>query len=201
MDNLGYDPTLGIFVWAVDRGPMKRGSRAGSFLNGHFSIRIDGKYFPCRALAFKKLLGWAPDAKNITYVDGDARNLRASNLHYRGYTLADLTHSPTYHTTLDESRGPAFRVSLMETRGDSTRLVTRCEDEHTAYIRAEERQKRLSNLPKPITVEIEIDYLTGYLHVNQTVDGDTVSQPSETMREAVNMAAAILDDCARELGQ
>lgn len=200
MDNLEYDPALGIFVWAIDKGPMKRGDRAGSFINGHYSIRIDGKYFPCRALAFKKLLGWAPDAAEVTYVNGVGRNLRANNLHYRGYTLADLTHSPTYHTELDSARDPLFQVALYETRGSNTRLVGRYPDEKTAYDQVQKRVDRLANLPKPITIEIEVDYLTGYLHVIQTIDGKTRSTPTETYREAVNMAAAILDDNARELG-
>jgi len=72
---LHYDPELGWFMWAVDRGPFKAGSVPGTMdERGYVRIEIDGKSYRAHQLAWL----WMTGAWQSYEIDHEDRN-RANN--------------------------------------------------------------------------------------------------------------------------
>ncbi|QKE54181.1 homing endonuclease [Salmonella phage vB_SalS_SA001] len=79
---LEYNPDTGIFTWKVSRGPIKKGSIAGSKNSkGYWRIQVLGKEYLAHRLAFIWMTGSCPDRvdhENRIYDDLKWDNLRSA---------------------------------------------------------------------------------------------------------------------------
>lgn len=77
---LSYDPATGIFRWAVSRGPMSPGDRAGTITaKGYVVIRISRSNFMAHQLAWLIQTGAWP-ASTVDHRDGNPANNCFDNL-------------------------------------------------------------------------------------------------------------------------
>lgn len=83
MELLDYDPDSGIFTWKVDKGRVKKGSRAGSTWKGkYWRIVVDQGHYYAHSLAFLAMTGKIPALIDHVNKDGNDnrwRNLRRAN--------------------------------------------------------------------------------------------------------------------------
>ncbi|MBX3579886.1 MAG: HNH endonuclease [Rhizobiaceae bacterium] len=77
---LSYDPTTGVFVWRVRRGPIAAGSVAGTPDGiGYIQIRIDRKHYRAQRLAWLYVTGEMPPHQ-VDHVNGERSDNRWANL-------------------------------------------------------------------------------------------------------------------------
>lgn len=77
---LNYDPETGVFTWAVDRGPARKGGAAGAAQKiGYVVIRLAGQLYYAHRLAFLHMTGEWPKM-TVDHIDGCKSNNRWSNL-------------------------------------------------------------------------------------------------------------------------
>lgn len=78
---VSYDPSTGVFTWAVHRGPCKAGARAGSIdSNGYRYLKIDGEWYLAQKLAWLYVHGEWP-TRYIRFRDSNGDNCAIDNLH------------------------------------------------------------------------------------------------------------------------
>lgn len=77
---LNYDPETGLFTWAVQKGGIPSGARAGSIgADGYIAIGLDGTSYKAHRLAFVWMTGrWPTD--QIDHRNGDRTDNRWGNL-------------------------------------------------------------------------------------------------------------------------
>lgn len=96
-----YDPSTGIFRWAVDRHRVRAGDAAGSkCANGYLYICIDQRQYLAHRLAFLYVDEAFPP-EDVDHRDGDRENNRYANLRQcsRGENMQNVTNHDLHGVT------------------------------------------------------------------------------------------------------
>lgn len=111
-----YDPATGALRWkhradqaAAWNGKMP-GRRAGTYVNGYLSIRIDGIRYSAHRLAWIMMYGPIPNGLEIDHVDMDGTNNRLANLRL-------ATHAQNCANTIRKSASGIKGVTWREDKG------------------------------------------------------------------------------------
>lgn len=78
---LNYDPDTGVFVWRVNKGPVKAGRVAGYPQEGYIGISIDGTGFAAHRLAWLYVYGQFPEY-TIDHINQNKSDNRICNLRH-----------------------------------------------------------------------------------------------------------------------
>jgi hypothetical protein len=140
---LHYDPLTGEWTWQVDRGRIRKGSKAGTTLpDGYRQIKIDQHLYQAGRLAVLWMTGVWParivDHRNGVRDDDRWRNLRAASYSQNGANRTPDRHSavPFKGVTWDRSRGKFMAQITVNSRYRFLGRFTTPKAAHARYCKA-----------------------------------------------------------------